>query len=97
PMEHFCGIIKPKVHSKLQLNTSLTNAVIIAEHHQDLLVGFTKSQHHSDINCRDYRICYQEPGRCQQGFDCYGGAIWHCTRTSELSWSIALTLQQRMR
>src|SRR5438874_7749009 len=28
---------------------------------------------------------------------CYGGAIWHCTRTSELSRSIALTLQQRTR
>ena len=131
-MEHFCDIIKPKACSKSQLNVSLTNTVIIAEHlnhvkftrsmrlgavtikssptaisypvlldcfkphlstyqrtclemilkyHnlviegykrcqlcQDLLVGSTQSQHRSDINCRDYRICYQEPDKYQQGF-----------------------------
>src|SRR2546429_4667684 len=36
--------------------------------HQDLLVGFTQSQHRSNINYRDYRICYQEPGKHQRGF-----------------------------
>ena len=128
-MERFCGIIKPKARSKSQLNASLANVVIIAEHlnhvkftrsmrlgavtikssptaisypvlldcfkphlsmyqctclemilkchnlviegykrcqlHQDLLVGSTQSQRCSDINCRDYRICYQESGKCQ--------------------------------
>src|SRR5947207_10962095 len=40
-MEHFCGIIKPKARSKSQLNTSLANAVIIAEHLNH--VKFTRS------------------------------------------------------
>src|SRR5436305_7268759 len=31
-IEYFCSIIKPKAHSKSQLNASLANAVIIAEH-----------------------------------------------------------------
>ena len=128
-MEHFCSIIKPKACSKSQLNASLANAVIIAEHlnhvkftrsmklgaviikssptaisypvlldcfkphfstyqctclemilkchnlviegykrcqlHQDLLVGSTQSQRRSDVNRRNYRICYQEPGKRQ--------------------------------
>src|SRR6266480_2407590 len=36
--------------------------------HQDLLVSSTQSQCYSDINYRDYRICYQEPGKHQRGF-----------------------------
>lgn len=32
PMERFCGIIKPMARSKSQLNTSLANAVVVAEH-----------------------------------------------------------------
>src|SRR5436305_9355948 len=132
-MERFCSIIKSKACSKSQLNASLANVVIIAEHlnhvkltrsmrlgavtikssltaisylvlldcfkphlstyqrtcleiilkcHnlviegykrcqlcQDLLVGSTQSQRRSDINRRDYRICYQELGKCQRDFD----------------------------
>src|SRR5437667_812034 len=40
-MEHFCDIIKPKACSKSQLNVSLTNTVIIAEHLNH--VKFTRS------------------------------------------------------
>ena len=120
-MERYCGIIKPKARSKSQLNTSLANAIIIAEHlnhtqftrtallattgtqlsfpvlldrfspyltelqqrslqlhlyrdipdriegyrrcqlRQDLLIGSLYSQRQSDLNRRDYRVCFRRP------------------------------------
>ena len=56
---------------------------------QDLLVGSMQSQRRSDVNRRDNRICYQEPGKRQRGF----GEILYFARLGQFGdWAWIRTL-----